>query len=102
MYTESSSCSVLLPFFLSVFSALHREETEELFRGAGFRLLESHRHEFLVKKDKAELFLSFRSSWTSGLPILSSMSSVRKRLCSGFSMFSDAEIEEGIEEVGIL
>ena len=47
---------------------------------------------------------SLSSSRASGLSAhqdnLSSMSSVRKRLCSGFSMFSDAEIEEGIEEVG--
>ena len=36
----------------------------------------------MVEKPKCELFESFRA-----------------RLCSGFSMFSDAEIEEGILEV---
>ena len=41
-----------------------------------------HRHKFLVEKPKLELFESFRA-----------------RLCSGFSMFSDSEIEEGIREV---
>ena len=39
---------------------------------------------FLVEKPKMELFESFRA-----------------RLCSGFSMFSDPEIEEGILEVNI-
>ena len=42
------------------------------------------RHKFLVEKPKSELFESFRA-----------------RLCSGFSMFSDQEIEEGILEVNI-
>ena len=61
---------------------LSREETLQQLRRAGFTLLESHRHQFSVEKDKAELFYSFR-----------------KRLCSGFSMFSDEEIEKGIQEV---
>ena len=45
---------------------------------------EFFRHKFLVEKPKSELFESFRA-----------------RLCSGFSMFSDQEIEEGILEVNI-
>merc|ERR1712142_354433 len=59
-----------------------RNETVELLRNSKFVLIETHRHEFAVEKDKSELFESYR-----------------KRLCSGFSMFSDAEIEEGIAEV---
>ena len=59
-----------------------REDTIKLLQDAGYVLLESHRHQFAVVKEKAELFETFR-----------------KRLCSGFSMFSDAEIEEGIKEV---
>ena len=62
--------------------ALSRYETVDLLKKSGFVLIESHRHQFAVEKDKKELFESFR-----------------KRLCSGFSMFSDQEIEEGIEEV---
>ena len=55
----------------------------EQLRCAGFRLLESHRHEFLrLDQPKAELFDGFQ-----------------RRLCSGFSMFTDEEIEEGIREV---
>jgi len=59
-----------------------RSETIELMKQSKFVLVESHRHEFAVEKEKIELFESYR-----------------KRLCSGFSMFTDAEIEEGIAEV---
>ena len=59
-----------------------RSETIEFLKQSKFVLLESHRHEFAVEKEKTELFESYR-----------------KRLCSGFSMFTDAEIEEGIAEV---
>ena len=59
-----------------------RVETVELLNNTGFVLIESHRHQFAVEKDKKDLFESFR-----------------KRLVSGFSMFSDDEIEEGINEV---
>jgi len=58
-----------------------REEVLKLLTEAGFKA-ECHRHKFLVEKPKMELFESFRA-----------------RLCSGFSMFSDTEIEEGILEV---
>jgi len=58
-----------------------REDVLKLLTRAGFKA-ECHRHKFLVEKPKCELFESFRA-----------------RLCSGFSMFSDAEIEEGILEV---
>ena len=61
---------------------LSREEILELLKQSQFVLIESHRHQFAVEKDKKELFESFR-----------------KRLCSGFSMFSDDQIEKGIEEV---
>jgi len=61
---------------------LSRDETIELLRKSGFVLIESHRHEFSVERTKRELFESFR-----------------RRLCSGFSMFSDAEIEQGILEI---
>jgi len=58
-----------------------REEVLKLLTEAGFKA-ECHRHKFLVEKPKFELFESFRA-----------------RLCSGFSMFSDTEIEQGILEV---
>ena len=61
---------------------LSRIETVEFLKKTGFVLIESHRHQFAVEKDKEELFESFR-----------------KRLCSGFSMFSNDEIDAGIQEV---
>merc|ERR1712013_371225 len=60
-----------------------REDVLKLLTGAGFKA-ECHRRKFLVEKPKLELFESFGA-----------------RLCSGFSMFSDSEIEEGIREVDL-
>ena len=53
-----------------------------MMRQAGFAEVHCHRNNFPMEKPKKELFHSFRN-----------------RFVSGFSMFSEAEIEEGVEEV---
>jgi len=82
---DSYAC---LPYPKRVVSLMNSQEPQKedvlkLLTEAGFKT-ESHRHKFLVEKPKLELFESFRA-----------------RLCSGFSMFSDSEIEEGIREVDL-